>query len=197
MPWCTFLRAHWESLAAVDFFTVEVAGMGRLVTYYVLIVLELSTRRVQVAGLTPEPGSAFMMQVGRNLTSTPDGFLAGKRFLIMDRDGNYSGEFRDFLERSGLDIVRLPPRSPNLNAYAERFVLSIKQECLERTIFFSEKSLRRAVSEYMAHYHKERNHQGLGNSLIEPEEGVSEKGGKVCCRERIGGVLKYYYREVA
>ena len=132
MAWGTFLKAHWESLAAVDFFTVEVASMGRLVTYYVLIVLELSTRRVQVAGLTPEPGSAFMMQVGRNLTSTPDGLLSGKRFLIMDRDGKYSGDFRDLLEKSGVDIVRLPPRSPNLNAYAERFVLSIKQECLER-----------------------------------------------------------------
>ena len=110
-PWCTFLKAHWESIAAVDFFTVEVATLGRLVTYYALIVVELSTRRVQVAGLTPEPGSAFMMQVGRNLTSTPDGLLLGKRFL-MDRDGKYSEDFRDLLEKSGMDIVRLPPRSP-------------------------------------------------------------------------------------
>ena len=161
--------------------------MGRLVTYYVLIVVELSTRRVQVAGLTPEPGSAFMMQVGRNLTSMPDGLLSGKRFLIMDRDGKYSEDFRDLLEKSGVDIVRLPPRSPNLNAYAERFVLSIKQECLERMIFFSEKSLRRAVSAYVAHYHKERNHQGLENQLIEPEVHSCEQNGKVRCRDRLGG----------
>ncbi len=142
MRWSTFLRAHWESLSAVDFFTVEVATLGRLVTYYVLIVLELSTRRVQVAGLTSSPDTAFMMQIGRNLTGLLGGFLVGKRFLIMDRDGKYSGEFRDLVEESGTDIVRLPPRSPNLNAYAERFVLPIKQECLERMIFFSEKSLR-------------------------------------------------------
>ncbi len=196
-PWRTFLKAHWESIAAVDFFTVEVATLGRLVTYYVLIVLELSTRRVQVAGLTPEPDTAFMMQIGRNLTDVSGGFLADKRFLIMDRDRKYCEGFRSLLEESGTNVLRLPPRSPNLNAYAERFVLSIKQECLERMIFFSEKSLRRAVFAYVAHYHRERNHQGLDNRLIEPEEGVREKGRKVCCRERIGGILKFYYREAA
>ena len=176
---------------------MEVATLGHFVTYYVLIVLELSTRRVQVAGLTPEPSSAFMMQVGRNLTSTPDGLLLGKRFLIMDRDGKYSGDFRDLLEKSGMEIVRLPPRSPNLNAYAERFILSIKRECLERMIFFSEKSLRQAVSAYVAHYHKERNYQGLENQLIEPETHSVKKNGKVRCRDRLGGILRYYYREAA
>ncbi len=195
--WRTFLTAHWDGLAAVDFFTVEVATLGRLVTYYVLIVLELSTRRVQVAGLTPDPDTAFMMQVGRNLTCAPVGFLAGERFLIMDRDRKYGQGFRRLLEESGTNVLRLPPRSPNLNAYAERFVLSIKQECLDRMIFFSEKSLRRAVFAYVAHYHRERNHQGLDNRLIEPEEGVREKGGKVCCRDRLGGMLRYYYREAA
>ncbi len=195
--WGTFLKAHWESLAAVDFFTVEVATLGRLVTYYVLIVLDLSTRRVQVAGLTPEPDTAFMIQVGRNLTGTPGGFLVGKHVLIMDRDRKYCEGFRSLLEESGTNVLRLPPRSPNLNAYAERFVLSIKQECLERMIFFSEKSLRRAVSTYVAHYHRERNHQGLNNRLIEPERNAGKRGAEVCCRERLGGMLRYYYREAA
>ena len=98
-------------------------------------------------------------------------------------------------EESGTDIVRLSARSPNLNAYSERFVLSIKQECLERMIFFSEKSLRRAVSEYVDHYHRERNHQGLENQLIEPEAHSGEQNGKVRCRDRLGGILRYYYRE--
>lgn len=151
--WRTFLKAHWESFAAADFFTVEVATLGGLVTYYVVIVLELSTRRVQIVGLTPEPDTAFMVQIGRNLTSAPSVFLAGKRFLIMDRDRKYSDEFRKLLNKFGMNIVRLPPRSPNLNAYSERFVLSIKQECLDRMIFFFEKSLRRAISSYVAHYH--------------------------------------------
>jgi transposase InsO family protein len=196
-PWRTFLKAHWESLAAVDFFTVEVATLGRLVTYYVLIVMELSTRRVQVAGLTPEPDAAFMMQVGRNLTGSPGSFLESKRFLIMDRDRKYGEGFRNLVEDSGTNIVRLPARLPNLNAYAERFVLSIKQECLERMIFFSEKSLRRAVSAYVTHYHRERNHQGLGNHLIKSDGDTIEKGGEVCCRERLGGMLRYYCRKAA
>ncbi len=197
MLWRTFLKAHWESLAAADFFTVEVATLGRLVTYYVVMVLELSTRRVQIAGLSPEPDTAFMMQVGRNLTGASGGFLAGKRFLIVDRDQKYCEGFRRLLEDSGTKVLRLPPRSPNLNAYAERFVLSIKQECLERMIFFSEKSLRRAVSAYMVHYHRERNHQGLENRLIERERGVRKGTDEVCCRERLGGMLRYYCREAA
>jgi transposase InsO family protein len=136
-----------------------------------------------------------MIQVGRNLTGTPGGFLVGKHFLIMDRDRKYCEGFRSLLEEFGTNVLRLPPRSPNLNAYAERFVLSIKQECLERMIFFSEKSLRRAVSTYMAHYHRERNHQGLNNRLIEPERDAGKRGVRVCCRERLGGMLRYYYRE--
>jgi transposase InsO family protein len=196
-PWRTFLKAHWESLAAMDFFTVEVAILGRLVTYYVLIVVELSTRRVEVAGLSSEPDTAFMMQVGRNLTDVSGGFLAGKRILIIDRDRKYGEGFRSLLEESGTNVLRLPPRSPNLNAYAERFVLSIKQECLGRMIFFSESSLRRAVFAYVAHYHGERNHQGLNNRLIEPERDARKRGAEICCRERLGGMLKYYYREAA
>lgn len=193
-PWRTFLAAHWESIAAADFFTVEVSTLGRLVTYYVLIVLELSTRRVRVAGLTPDPDTAFMVQIGRDLTGD---FLAGKRFLIVDRDRKYGEEFRCLMEKSGTDVLRLPPRSPNLNAYCERFVLSIKQECLDRMIFFSEKSFRRAVSSYVVHYHQERNHQGLDNRLIETDGDAGRKEGKVSCRERLGGTLKYYHRKAA
>ena len=160
--WRTFLNAHWETLAATDFFTVEVSTLGRLVTFYVLIVIELSSRRVHIAGISPCPDSAFMMQVGRNLTDPVDGFLLGKRFLIMDRDKKFAEGFRSLLEAAGTRVVRLPPRSPNLNAYIERFVLSIKSECLDRMIFFGEQSLWRAVTEFVRHYHGERNHQGLG-----------------------------------
>ena len=123
--------------------------------------------------------------------------LRGKRFLILDRDKKYCEGFRNLLESAGTDIVRLPVRSPNLNAYAERIILSIKTECLERMIFFGEASLRRAVNQYLAHYHMERNHQGLNNRLIKPAASVGEHSGKVECRERLGGILKYYYRAAA
>jgi len=197
MSWRTFLRAHWISLAAADFFTVEVWTPRGLVTFYVLIAMELSTRRVCFAGATPHPDTRWMMQVARNLTDGVEGFLLGKRFLIIDRNRKHNEAFRRILEQGGCEALRLPPRSPNLNAWAERFVRSIKEECLDRMIFFGERALRRAIREYIAHYHRERNHQGLGNQLIEPGEGVGSGEGVVVCRERLGGLLRYYHRRAA
>ena len=107
-PWRTFLAARWETVAATDFFTVEVATVRRLVTYYVLVVIELSSRKVHIAGITPGPDGPFMMQVGRNLTDPFDGFLRGKRFLVVDRDKKFTTEFRDLLEHAGTDVIRLP-----------------------------------------------------------------------------------------
>ena len=196
-PWRTFLKAHWETLAAADFFTVEVARPSGLVTFYVLFFMELSTRRVHIAGITPNPDGRFMLQVARNLTDACDGFLLDKRYLILDRDGKYTEEFRDFLTDAGTNVVRFPARSPNLNAFCERYVLSIKSECLDRMIFFTESSLRKAISSYLAHYHGERFHQGLGNRLIEGDDSVGERSGAMRCRERLGGMLRYYYRQAA
>ena len=130
-------------LAAADFFTVEVWAPRGLVTFYVFFVIELATRRIEIAGITPNPIEAWMIQVGRNLTDPVDGVLADKRFLILDLDSKFSLAFRDLLRDAGVEVVRLPYRSPNLNAYAERFVRSIKHECLSRMIFFGERSLRR------------------------------------------------------
>jgi hypothetical protein len=196
MPWSTFLKSHWECLAATDFFTIEVWGLRGLVTFYVLIVMELSTRRVHMAGVTPNPNTAWMMQIGRNLTE-PGGVLAGKRFLIMDRDTKFCDAFRTMLSECVTESLRLPPRSPNLNAHCERFVRSIKDECLERMIFFGERSLLRGVRAFLNHYHGDRNHQGLGNQLIEPTNDVGRTAGAVECRDRLGGMLRYYYRQAA
>ncbi len=120
-------------LAAADFFTVEVWCPRGLVTFYVFFAIELATRRINIVGITPGPNEAWMMQAGRNLTDVVDGFLAGKRFLILDRDAKYSAAFRNLLDGAGVKIVRLPSRSPNLNAYAERFVRSIKDTGREIT----------------------------------------------------------------
>ena len=158
--WRTFLKAHWEVMAATDFFTVEAWTPKGLVTYYVLFVIHLSTRKVSIVGVTPNPNSAFLLQIARNLTDEFDGFLRDHRFLIMDRDTKFTEAFRNTLDRAGVEPVRCPPRAPRCNAYAERFVRSIKEECLERMIFFSERSLRRALREYETHYLTERNHQG-------------------------------------
>ena len=120
--WSTFLKAHWESIAATDFFTVEVLTLRGLVTYYILFVLDLATRTVKIAGITSRPDEAWMMQMVRNLTDVEEPFLRRTRFLIMDRDTKYSAAFRAALTRERIEPIRLPLRSPNLNAYAERFV---------------------------------------------------------------------------
>lgn len=195
--WKTFLKTHWDVLAAIDFTTVEVWTKSGLATFYLLFVMELKTRRVHFAACTPTLGDDFMKQIARNLTDPFDGFLKDKKYVLMDRDSNFSTAFRAVLEEADVQPVRLPPRSPNLNAHLERFHLSIKSECLGRMIFFGEKSLRRAVTNYLEHYHVERNHQGLINEIIETGNEVGAIAGKIECRERLGGLLNYYYRDAA
>ena len=195
--WKTFLKAHWDVMAATDFFTVEVWTPRGLVTYYVLFIIHLSTRSVHFAGVTTAPNGAFMKQVARNLTDVSDCFLLNKAFLIMDRDTKYTDDFRDYLDREGVKPVRCPARAPNCNAFAERFVRSIKEECLDRMILFGEASLRRALREYVVHYHAERNHQGVGNRLLQPLATVSSTDETINCHERLGGMLNFYYREAA
>ena len=197
MTWSQFLKTHWDVLAAADFFTVEVWGIRGLVTFYVFFVIELATRRIEIAGITPDPHEAWMIQVGRNLTDPFDGFLAEKKLLILDRDSKYSSAFRDLLKDAGIDVVRLPHRSPNLNAYAERFVRSVKDECLSRMVFFGERSLRKATREFAAHYHTERNHQELDNNLIEPDGRAGSTFGAIECVQRLGGLLRFYRRAAA
>ncbi len=195
MPWSTFLKAHWEAIAAADFFTVEVVSRVGLIRYLVFFVIDLPTRKVEIAGIAPIPDGLWMEQVARNLIDDFSGFLRGKRFLIHDRDPLFTRGFRELLQSAGVTSVRLPPRSPNLNAFAERFVLSIKSECLNRMVILGERQLRRAIAEYVEHYHLERTHQGLDNRLI---DGVPERGsGTVARRERLGGILSHYYREAA
>jgi putative transposase len=183
ISWKTFLRAHCEAIAASDMLTVEI-WMGRsLVHYHILFAIELATRRVNIMGIVQEPYGKWMEQVARNATDGFSGFLLGKEYLIIDRDPRFTKEFRSILNVSGVKIIRTPPRSPNLNAFAERFGQSIKEECLSRMIFFSERPLRIAVSEYVEHYHTKRNHQGLANRLIEPAakaaNGAANGAGKV------------------
>ncbi len=197
MPWSTFLKSHWDCIAATDLFTVEVWSRPGLTRYYVLFLIKLSNRRVHVAGITEYPHGEWIKQAGRNVTDAFDGFLLDVRYLILDRDSIFTAAYRDLLKNAGVKLVRLPPRSPNLNAYAERYVRTIKEGCLNRMIFFGEDSLRRTINEFLVYYHHERNHQGLGNRLIDPQEEVGAADGSVECRERLGGLLRYYYRQAA
>ena len=195
--WQQSLQAHWEVLAAADFFTVEVWTRTGLVRVVVLFVIELSPRRVEISGVSTQPEGAWMTQIGRNLSDAEDDFLVGKRFLIHDRDPLFTAEFRETLAAAGVESVRLPARSPNLNAYAERFVRTIKESCLERMVLLGEQSLRRATREFLVHYHRERNHQGLDNRLISPGPAGTDLAAPIERRQRLGGMLNYYYRQAA
>jgi hypothetical protein len=145
-----------------------------------------------LAGMTPHPNAAWMMQIARNVTMEAWGFLSPGQYLIHDRDGKYCPTFQQIIDAAGVTRVPLPPRSPNLNAYAERWVRSVKEECLSRFILFGEASLRYALAQYGAHFHHERNHQGKGNVLLFPTVNQDgERAGPLQCRERLGGLLKY------
>jgi transposase InsO family protein len=196
--WKEFIRTHMDVLVATDFFTAEVWTLGGLVTYYILFFIHLGSRKVHIAGMTPHPNAAWMMQVARNLTMEEWGFLAPGQYLIHDRDGKYCPAFQQIVDAAGVTRVPLPPRSPNLNAYAERWVRSVKEECLSRLILFGEASLRHVLTQYVAHFHHERNHQGKDNVLLFPTVSPDAKrAGPIQCRERLGGLLKYYTCEAA
>jgi len=154
--WKEFLRSHFAVLAAADFFSVEVWTAVGLVRYHVFFVIRLATREVRIAGIVPEPHGQWMKQMARNLTDGLDGFLAGCTHLIHDRSSLFTAEFGMILKSAGIETIRLPARSPNLNAYAERYVRTIKEGCLDRMILIGERALRRAIGEFVVHYHTEQ-----------------------------------------
>jgi putative transposase len=149
--------------------------------------------------MTPYPDHEWMEQQARNATMEEWGFLRGCRYLLHDRDTKFCLSFRELIESGRVEMIRLPARSPNLNSYAERWVRSVKEECLSKLILCGESSLRRALQQYMVHYHEERNHQGKENLILFPlqTEGAKKRKSAVRCRERLGGLLKYYEREAA
>jgi hypothetical protein len=137
-----------------------------------------------------------MIQMARNATDGSSGFLHGMRYLLQDRDTKFCAAFLDVLRSSGIQPLALPPRSPNLNAFSERWVCFLRQECLSKLILFVEASLRRALNEYLKHHHFERNHQGKGNLLLfsSPHVPLSSESRTVLCRDELGGLLKFYSR---
>jgi len=197
--WKEFIRSHTEVLAAVDFFTVEVWTGAGLLTYYVLTCMRVASRRVCIAGITTTPDAAWMEQMARNMTMADTGFLSGCQYLLHDRDTKFCATFDGILQAVGITVVKLPPRSPNLNAHCERWIRSVKTEVLSRMIFFGERSLRYCLENYESHFHTERNHQGKGNVILFPVlvDRIGETTGEVRTRERLGGLLKFYYRAAA
>jgi transposase InsO family protein len=196
--WSTFLRAHWSQLAAIDFTTIEVWTPNGLVTYYLLFAMRLATRQVRFLGCTPNPDGLWMTQMARNLTDAFEGFLrAPVRYVLLDRDTKFTAAFQAILIAADVKPILLPPQSPNCNAHLERFFRSLKDEALTQIIFFSETALREATTDFLIHYHRERPHQGLDHQILVPGPEAGQQTGEIVCRERLGGLLKYYHRQAA
>ena len=162
-----------------------------------LFFIHLESRRVDIAGITIHPDEPWMRQIAGNVTMEGCGTLRDCRYLLHDRDTKYTQSFRAIIVSGRVEPLVLPARSPNLNAYAERWVRSVKEECLSKVILFGERSLRLALSEYVEHYHAERNHQGKDNVLLFSHNTSVRRTGPVQCRERLGGLLRYYHQEAA
>ena len=197
--WKPFITEHGDKIAGMDFLQTDVWDWLGKHTVYVLFLIHIKTRRVEIAGITEHPTADWMKQVARNLTMEGVGFfpITGTKYLIRDNDEIYQPSFEELLRTAGVEPVKIAPNSPNLNSFAERWVRSVKTECLRKIRCVGVGGLRRALSEFLAHYHEERNHQGIGNVLIAPDKLVGVDEGTIKCRTRLGGVLKYYHRDAA
>ncbi len=196
LTWKQFLETNWDSMVATDFLTWEVFTPFGLITYYILFFIRLKDRQVHIAGVTPHPNGDWMRQTARNLTDPEDGFLKPGMVLLHDRDTKYTANFTRILNESGVETRKLPPESPNLNAYAERFVRTVKEQCLSRLIITSETQLRKTLREFLAFYHHERCHQGIGNVIPFPlpEHHVNTLEGRITKKSRLGNLLNFYFR---
>jgi transposase InsO family protein len=191
--WRQFLAQHRDAVLACDFFTVETL---RLKTFYVLFFLEVRTRRVHFAGCTAHPTAAWVAQQARNLAWTLQDQGRGLRYLLHDRDAKFAPAFDRVFAAEGLTVVRTPYRAPRANAFAERWVRSARQECLDHLLIAGEGHLRRVLTEYVAHYNRARPHQGLGQSCPAPLH-EPRPSGAVRRRDVLGGLVHEYYREAA
>jgi hypothetical protein len=176
---------------AADFFTTEVWTARGLATHYVLFAIDHATRAVQILESTTHPNVEFMKRAGAKLAA---GILRGKRFLIADRDSKFCDAFKAVLTKAGIEVVHCPPSAYDCNAIAERWIRSAREEVLDRMIFFGTGSLDRALAAYGTFHNAERNHQGVGNQLIAPAGPTGRREGRVHTRERLGGLLNYYFR---
>jgi len=198
--WKQFLKSHWETLYACDFFSVEVLGLFGTVRYMVYFVIEVKTRAVHVAGIRIAPDGAWMQQIARNLLDPVDGFLRNASYLIHDRDPLYTEAWTALLKSSGVKCAPIPAQSPNCNPHAERFVRTIRNECLNHFVIFGERHLRYLTKQFIEHYLTERFHQGIGSQIIMPKTISSNDNamlGPIGCRSRLGGLLNFYHRRAA
>ncbi|MBU3588090.1 transposase [Polynucleobacter sp. 31A-FELB] len=192
--WARFIEVNRSAIVATDFLSWEVLTLRGLTSYFILFFIRLDTRQVEIAGISNHPNEQWMTQIARNITMTDIPFYSGMKYLIHDRDTKYCTSFCRTLRYAGIKPIKLPILSPNPNAYAERWIRSIKSECLNHFIFLSKRSLERAVTQYVEHYNLERTHQGIGNVVLNASATPENIDSSLMHRQRLGGLLSYYYR---
>jgi len=192
VSWPVFLRRQAASLLACDFFTVETVTLRRL---YVLFFIELGNRRVHLAGCTPNPSGAWVVQQARNLSFT--NVLMRTRFLIHDRDRKFTAAFDELFRSEGIKVIHTPVQVPQANAYAERFVRTVRNECLDWLLIIGRRHLEKVLRTYIQHYNQERPHRGLALQPPEPVRVKQPPSGDVRRRDHLGGLLHEYYRAAA
>ncbi len=192
--WRTFLAQYKDEIVACDFFTVETAWLK---TLYVLFFIELGSRRVHLAGCTTNPTSAWVTQQARHLSWQIQDGSVPTRFLIHDRDSKFPAAFDTVFKSEDVTIIRTPVRAPNANAFAERWVRSVREECLDRVLILNERHLHRVLTTYVGYYNHARPHQGIDQCCPIPLETTAERDGSIERRDILGGVLHDYYRRAA
>jgi putative transposase len=193
LGWRAFLRQQAASMIACDFFTVETISLSRL---YVLFFIELGSRRVHQVGCTANPTGAWVTQQARNLSFT--GVLEQMRFLVHDRDSKFTASFDQVFRSEGVAVIHTPVRAPQANAFAERFVRTVRAECLDWLLILGRRHLVRVLHCYGEHYNRERPHRGLGLSPPQPPDSDRPPPvGDTQCRDRLGGLIHEYYRAAA
>jgi putative transposase len=199
--WSDFIKRHANTLWAADFLSVKSFTTKGVVDLYLLFFIHIGSRKVFVSSPTTSPDSAWVTQQARNLSMEMEDNGQNSSMLIIDHDTKFTGSFDAVFEASGTEVKRVGPRSPNMNAYAERFVQTLRRECLDHFVICGEKHLSHIVKEFVMHYLEERPHQAKGNVPLryadEKPQILKFPKGKVKCRERLGGLLRHYYREAA
>jgi transposase InsO family protein len=193
--WTAFLRAQAGGMLACDFLTVETVGLTRL---YVLFVVELDRRRVHLAGITAHPTGAWVTQAARNLLMDLDEHARRFRFLIRDRDAKFTAAFDAVFAAAGVKTIKIPPRAPRANAYAERWVRTVRTECLDWTLIWNRQHLQRVLTRYLEHYNTSRPHRGIDLEIPVPAPVATvttlPAAGRIERVDVLGGLIHEYRR---
>ncbi len=197
--WAKFIKRQIHLMLCTDFFTIETGGIlpfSKARTYYVYFIMDMATRAVNIINMTEHPTQEWTVQQIRNHGMERKNLFKGKKYLIHDNGPQFKKEFSNILRSERITTKAIMPYTPNMNAHAERFVRTIREECLNKFIFFNQAQLRQALTQFEEHYNTERPHQGIGNNTITPWK-HSNNTGEIICDERLGGLLQSFRREAA